>query len=162
MNIRRAAIAATGGAALAALTLGALPVGAQEGLLPIGITPTSGPAGTTATIAGTDCLSESGPGDLEAYMWTGESAEPVLVWSGTVNPDGSWTAGVTFEATDPVGVYTLSATCFASPESADIVADYDYVDFELTGAPAPEAPADPVAPAAAPAAPVAGQPRYTG
>ena len=160
MHIRRAVFAAAGGAAMAALTLGPLPVGAQEPLLPISVSPTSGPAGTTVTISGTECLSEGGPGDLEAYLFYGDG-EPILVWSGTVAADGSWTASTVPEATDPPGIYTLSATCFASPDSDQIVADYDFVDFELTAA-APEAPADPAAPAAAPATPVTGQPRYTG
>lgn len=164
MDIRRAAIAAAGGAAAAALTLGAVPVGAQEALLPISVTPTSGPAGTVATLSGGDCIGEGGPGDLEAYLWDSTGDEPDFVWLGTVASDGSWTASVQFEATDPVGTYTLSATCFAGPESSEIVADYDFVDFELTASePAPTPPAEtPAEPAAAPAAPVAGRPSYTG
>lgn len=165
MHIRRAVFAAAGGAAMAALTLGPLPVGAQEGLLPISVSPTSGAAGTVATVSGTGCTYEGGPGDIVAFMWApGNEGESDFAWSGTVNADGSWTAGLEFEATDPTGVYTFSATCFVDPESEQVVADYDFVDFELTAAAAPETPAEPAAPApaAAPAAPVAGQPRYTG
>jgi hypothetical protein len=162
MDIRRAVIAAGGSAAVAALTFGAIPVGAQA-LSPISVTPTSGPIGTVFTASGADCISEAGPGDLEAYLWFGEGTEPVLVWSGTVAADGTWTASVQSEATDPPGTYTVSATCFASPESADVVADYDFVDFELTAAPAPEAPAEPeVVPAAAPATAVPGRPSFAG
>jgi hypothetical protein len=163
MNIRRAAIASAGGAAVAALTLGAVPVGAQS-LSPISVTPTSGPIGTVFTASGAGCISEAGPGDLEAYLWYGDGTEPILVWSGTVADDGTWTASVQSEPTDPPGTYTVSATCFASPESADIVADYDFVDFELTATPAPDAPAAPSAEptAAAPATAVPGRPSYTG
>jgi hypothetical protein len=167
MDIRRAAIAAAGGAAVAALTLGAIPVGAQEPLLPISVTPTSGPVGTVFTASGADCIGEAGPGELEAYLWYADDPEPVLVWLGTVAADGTWTAPVQSEATDPPGTYTVSATCFAGPGSPDIVVDYDYVEFQLTAAPAPEAPADPAvepaaAPVAAPAAAVPGRPSYAG
>ena len=162
MNIRRAVIAAAGSAAVAALTLGASPVGAQESLLPISVSPTSGPAGTTVTISGDGCLYE-GPGDLEAYLFTGDGTL-LDVWSGTVAQDGSWSASIVPEATDAPGIYTLSATCYVSPESDQIVVDYDFVDFELTGA-APEAPVTPEAPApaVAPAATaVRAAPSYTG
>jgi hypothetical protein len=163
MDIRRAVIAAAGGAAAAALTFGAIPVGAQEPVLPISVTPTSGPVGTVFTASGADCISEAGPGELEAYLWYGEETEPRLVWLGTVAADGTWTAPVQSEATDPPGTYTVSATCFTGPGSPDIVVDYDFVSFELTAAPAPEAPTEPAAaPVAAPAAAVAGRPSYAG
>jgi hypothetical protein len=182
MNKRRVAIAAAGGAAVAALIVGAVPVGAQEepSLLPVSVTPTSGPAGTVATLSGDGCIGEGGPGDIEAYLWdpsTVEGDPPDLFWSGEVASDGTWTAGVEFEGTDPLGIYFLSATCFVDPESSEIVADYDFVEFELTATdptPAPEPTPDPApapqptskptrAPeAATPAAPVAGDPDYTG
>jgi hypothetical protein len=172
MNIRRAVIAAAGGAAAAALTFGAIPVGAQETLLPISVTPTSGPAGTVATVSGADCIGEAGPGDLLAYMWgptSGPEDPPIGGWAGTVAADGSWTAPVQFEASDAVGTYTISATCFVSPDSDDVVAEYDFVDFELTAAdPAPAPPAEQpavepaAAPVAAPAPAVRSQPRYAG
>jgi hypothetical protein len=167
MDIRRAVIAAGGSAAVAALTFGAIPVGAQA-LSPISVTPTSGPAGTVATVSGTDCIGSNGPGDLLAYMWSptsGPDDEPDFFFGGTVAADGSWTAAVQFEATDPVGTYTISATCFDSPaEDAPVVVEYDFVDFELTAAaPAPEAPADPaVEPAAAPAPAVSARPSFVG
>jgi hypothetical protein len=164
MDIRRAVIAAAGGAAAAALTFGAIPVGAQEPLLPISVTPTSGPVGTVFTASGADCISEAGPGELEAYLWYAEETEPRLVWLGTVAADGTWTAPVQSEATDPPGTYTVSATCFTGPGSPDIVVDYDFVSFELTAAPAPEAPTEPAAaaPVAAPAAAVPGRPSFVG
>ena len=57
MDIRWAVIAAAGGAAAAALTFGAIPVGAQAPLLPISVTPTSGQVGTVFTASGADCIS---------------------------------------------------------------------------------------------------------
>jgi hypothetical protein len=162
MDIRRAVIAAAGSAAVAALTFGPIPVGAQA-LSPISVTPTSGPIGTVFTASGAGCITESGPGDLEAYLWYADETDPRLVWSGTVASDGTWTASVQSEPTDPTGTYTVSATCFVSPESADIVVDYDFVEFELTAAPAPEAPAEPAAePAAAPATAVSARPSFVG
>lgn len=174
MDIRRAVIAAAGSAAAAALTFGAVPVGAQEPFLPISATPTSGPAGTTVDVSGAGCTSEAGPGDLLAYMWgptSGPEDSPIGAWAGTVATDGSWTAPVMFEASDPIGTYTISATCFVDPESDVVVAEYDFVDFELTAAaPAPAPPAEQPAvepavapaPAAAPAPAVRSQPRYAG
>ena len=133
MDIRRAVIAAAE-RGRGALTFGAFPVGAQElPFLPISVTPTSGPAGTVANVSG----DEAGPGDLLAYMWgptSGPEDAPLGAWSGTVAADGSWTAPVQFEASDAVGTYTISATCDVGPESDDVVAEYDFVDFELTAA----------------------------
>jgi hypothetical protein len=167
MNIRRAVIAAAGGVAATAL-VGTLPVGAQEGdLLPISVTPSSGPAGTVVTVSGEDCVSEAGPGDLVVYLFDSTSADPIEVFGGTVTEDGAWTSQLQVEATDPPGVYDFSATCFESPESETIVADYDFASFELT-APAPTGPpaAEPTPPAAppaaAPATAVPAKPTFTG
>ena len=133
MDIRRAAIAAAGGVALAALTLGALPVGAQEpDLLPISVTPTSGPAGTVATVTGSGCVSDGPTSDLIVWLWYGDDPEPILSVAGNVSPDGTWSASVQSEASDPPGTYTLSATCFDGIESDQVVAEYDFVEFELT------------------------------
>jgi len=170
MDIRRAAIAAAGGVALAALTLGALPVGAQEpDLLPISVTPTSGPVGTVATVTGSGCVSDGPTSDLIVWLWYGDDPEPILSVAGNVSPDGTWSASVQSEVSDPPGTYTLSATCFDGIESDQVVAEYDFVEFELTAPapapdPAPEAPVEPAAaPAAtAPAAAVPGTPSYTG
>jgi|SoiMethySBSTD1v2_1073268.scaffolds.fasta_scaffold02617_14 hypothetical protein len=160
MNTRRALVALAGGVVATALAAGAVPVGAQEPLLPISVTPGSGPAGTVATVSGTGCLGSAGAGDIEVYLFDGSSDAPVDVFVGTVAADGSWSFGLQFEATDALGVYDFSATCFDSPSpEAPIVADYDFASFELTAADPAPAPETPVA---APAAPVRAEPDFTG
>lgn len=164
MNIRRAVIAAAGGVAATAL-VGTLPVGAQAGpLLPISVTPSSGPAGTVVTVSGDDCIGEAGPGDLVVFLFDSTSVEPIDIFGGTVAEDGAWTFQLQFEATDPPGVYDFSATCFESPESEKIVADYDFASFELTAPPTEQPTTQPTtpAPAAAPATAVSAKPTFTG
>jgi hypothetical protein len=174
MKIRRTAIAAIAAGAASAL-VGAIPAGAQE-LLPISIAPSAGPAGTVFTVSGAGCVGEMGPGDVEVYLFFGEDEGDVV---GGITPDseGDWSVELMVEETDPVGVHDVSATCFHSPDSEEILADYDFTTFEVT-APAPPAtpPATPPAaepttppaadeatpPAAAPATPVVAQPTFTG
>lgn len=162
MNIRRAAIAAMAAGAASAL-VAAVPASAEE-LLPIGVTPGSGPAGTEFTVSGADCLGEMGPGDVEVYLFFGD-AEPDVFGGITPDAEGDWAVTLLVEDTDPVGVVDISATCFHSPESDEILADYDFTEFEVTEPPAAppttDAPA-PGPPTASPASPVVAQPTFTG
>jgi hypothetical protein len=169
MKIRRAAIAAMAG--VVATALATLPAGAQEPpLLPISVTPSSGSEGTLVTVSGSDCLSESGPGDVELYVWYEDEEEPDVFG---IVPDevGAWSIEYTIEstATNPVGLYEISATCFESPDSEVVIADYDFATFEVTAPPVTtppptEPPAQPPVdqPEAPPATPVPAQPTFTG
>ncbi len=176
MTIRRAAFAATTG--LAAVSLAAVsllagaPAGAQEGLLPIEVTPTSGAAGDVVTVSGEGCVGETGPGDIEIYLFF-EDEEPIAAFGADeVTDEGAWTLELLIEATDPPGLYAYTATCFEGPESDLIIADYEFADFEITAAApttttttavAPPAVAPPaVAPQAQPAVAVQAQPTFSG
>lgn len=153
-----AAMAAGAASALVA----AVSASAKE-LLPIGVTPGSGPAGTEFTVSRADCPGEMGPGDVEVYLLFGE--EPDML--GGITPDAEGDRGVTLlvEETEPVGVVDISATCFHSAESDEILADYDFTEFEVTEPPAAppttDAPA-PAPPTATLATPVVAQPTFTG
>jgi hypothetical protein len=169
MNIRRAAIAATAAVATSALIAG-VPAGAQEGeLLPISVTPTSGPAGTLVTISGAGCVTEAGPGDVEVYLFNEGEEEPAETIGGIVpDAEGNWQTQGPVLPTDPIGVHPISATCFESPESDVVVADYDFAFFEVTAPPTttPPTTAPPSQPTvekpAAPATPVPAEPIFTG
>jgi hypothetical protein len=151
--------------AIAAAALFAAPVSAQDEeppLLPISVTPLSGPPGTVFTFAGEDCIDE-GPGEvLVTVFFTAD--EVVDEFALTAEADGSWSAdfdtGVPAEL--PPGIYTVTATCFASVESEDVLADYDFADFELTAPPKPPKPPAPEPEPAKPAAPVVARPTFTG
>lgn len=173
MTMRRAAIAAiaaTAAVATSALIAG-VPAGAQgEELLPISVTPTSGPAGTLVTISGAGCVTEAGPGDVEVYLFNEGQDEPAETIVGIV-PDaqGNWQTQGPVLPTDPIGIHPISATCFESPESSTVVAEYDFVEFEVTAPtttppPSTPPPSQPPVdkPEAAPATPVPARPTFTG
>jgi hypothetical protein len=167
MRRTRIATAAAAGVAVVAL-LGASPAGAQE-FLPIEVSPTSGPAGTVVTVSGDGCIAEGTPGVVDVVLFFEAAEDPVLVFSTTpeeVAADGSWSTGFIAEATDPPGLYDVTATCFTDAEGADIVAEYDFATFELTAptpTPGPTTPPTvPVTPQAPPATPVTGDPDFTG
>ena len=169
MKIKRAAVAAMAGVVATALVT--LPAGAEEPpLLPISVTPSSGPAGTLVTISGAGCVSEAGPGDVEVYLFNEGQDEPAETIGGIV-PDaqGNWQTQGPVLPTDPIGIHPISATCFESPESDVVIADYDFATFEVTAPPvttppSTEPPAQPPVekPEAPPAAPVRAQPTFTG
>jgi hypothetical protein len=164
MRHKRVVVASTVGIAAAAVF--AAPVAAQEEppLLPISVTPPSGPPGTVFTFSGEGCIGEEGPGDLEVTVFF--TADEV-VDEGVFTPeeDGSWAidfpTGAPAEL--PPGVYSVTATCFVSPESEEVIADYDFADFEITAPPKPPEPPTPPAPEPAkPATPVVEEPDFTG
>jgi hypothetical protein len=166
MRHKRVIVASIAGIAAAALF--AAPVAAQEEpeFLPISVTPPSGPPGTVFVISGEDCIGEDGPGDvLVTVFFTAD--EVVDEFSVTPGADGSWSADFTTppELELPLGVYDVTATCFVSPESEEVIAEYDFAEFELTAPPKPPEPPKPPAPEpepAKPAAPVAAEPSFTG
>ena len=166
MRHKRVIVASIAGMAAAALF--AAPVAAQEEppLLPINVMPPSGPPGTVFVISGEDCIGEEGPGDvLVTVFFTAD--EVVDEFSVTPEADGSWSGDFTTppELELPLGVYDATATCFVSPESEEVIAEYDFAEFELTAPPKPPEPPKPPAPEpepAKPAAPVAGEPSFTG
>jgi hypothetical protein len=149
----------------AAAVLVAAPAGAQEPEpLPITVEPASGPVGTEVTVSGEECLNEAGPGEVEVYLFFEDEEEPAVFLVDQVLEDGSWSLVLASTEEDPPGLYTFSATCFV-PESEEVIADYDFVDFELTAAPKPSEPPKPPAPEpepAKPAAPVVARPSFTG
>jgi hypothetical protein len=166
MRHKRVVVAATAG--LAAAALFAAPVAAQEEppLLPISVTPPSGPPGTVFTFSGEDCISEEGPGEVLITVFFTDN-EVVDEFALTADADGSWAADFDTGVPEPLppGVYTVTGTCFVSPESEDVIADYDFADFELTAPPKPTEPPKPPAPEpepAKPAAPVVARPTFTG
>ncbi len=172
MNIRRAAIAATAGV-VATTFLSVAAVGAGEApLLPISVSPGSGPAGTVVTVSGEDCVNSVGPGEVDVYLFYGESEDPIGQLTALVAEDGSWSVGVEFESTDGLGLYDITATCFLDlPESESEAIDYDWGTFDLIAGPGttpppttpPADPTDPVvAPQAPPAAPVVAEPSFAG
>ena len=151
----------------AAAVLVAAPAGAQE-LLPITVEPTTGPVGTEVTVSGEDCLNEAGPGEVEVYLFFEDEEEPAVFPVDEVMEDGSWSLVLLSTEEDPLGHYSFTATCFV-PGSDDVIADYDFADFELTGpptttptTPTPTTPTTPTPPEAPPAAPVTEEPDFTG
>jgi hypothetical protein len=82
----------------------------------------------------------------------------------TPEADGSWAADFDTGVPEPlpVGVYTVTATCFVSleTEEPEVIVDYDFADFELTAPPEPPTP--PAPEPAKPAAPVVEEPDFTG
>jgi hypothetical protein len=165
MRYKRVVVASTVGVAAAALF--ATPVAAQEEeppLLPISVTPSSGPPGTVFTFAGEECVGEEGPGDLLITVFF-TADEVVDEFSLTPEADGSWAVDFDTGVSEPLppGVYSVTATCFVSPESEEVIVDYDFTDFELTAPPKPPQPPTPPAPEPAkPAAPVVEEPDFTG
>jgi hypothetical protein len=171
MKIRRAAIAATA-AAVATAFMSVAPVGAQEPFLPISVTPSSGGAGTVVTVSGEDCDDDAGStAEVFIFLFSSESDEPIDEFFTTVEEDGTWSYELVVEATDPPGVYDLTATCvLSSAETDPTFIEYDFASFEVTGTTppttpptsTPEAPAPTVTPQAAPAVAVAAQPTFAG
>ena len=163
MRHMRVVVAATVGVAAAALF--AAPVAAQEELLPISVTPSSGPPGTVFTFSGEECLGEE-PGEVLITVFFTDN-EVVDEFALTADADGSWAADFDTGVPEPLppGVYTVTATCFVSleTEEPEVIADYDFADFELT---APEPPTTPTTtpptPKAPPAVPVVEEPDFTG
>ncbi|MGH9229441.1 MAG: hypothetical protein ACRD07_12095 [Acidimicrobiales bacterium] len=169
MRYKRLVAAAVAGIA-ATGWLAATPAGAQE-FLPIEISPTSGPPGTQIAISGDGCIAADTPGFIGVFLFFEEEEEPVLVFGVEVADDGSWSAGILSEDTDPLGLYDVTATCFVGPESEEVIAEYDFATFELTAPPSPPSTAPPatptptpapVAPQAPPATPVTADPTFTG
>lgn len=167
MRHTRVVVASTVAVAVAALF--AAPVAAQEEdppLLPINVTPSSGAPGTVFTFSGEDCLGEEGPGDLLITVLFTDN-EVVDEFSLAPEADGSWAVDFDTGVPEPLppGRYIVTATCFASPESEKVIAEYDFADFELTAPPEPPEPPKPPTPKpepAKPAAPVAEEPDFTG
>jgi hypothetical protein len=162
MRHKRVVVAST--VAVAAAALFATPVAAQEEeppLLPISVTPPSGSPGTVFTFSGEECIGEEGPGDLLITVFFTDN-EVVDEFSLTPEADGSWAVDFDTGVPEPLplGVYNVTATCFASPESEKVIADYDFADFELTAPPEPPTP--PAPEPAKPAAPVVEEPDFTG
>jgi hypothetical protein len=146
----------------AAAVLVAAPVGAQ-GLLPITVDPMSGPIGTEVTVSGENCSNEAGPGEVEVYLFFEDEEEPAVFPVDEVLEDGSWSLVLSSTEEDPPGHYTFSATCFV-PGSDEVIADYDFADFELTEPPTTPTtpPTTPTTPEAPPAVPVVEEPEFTG
>jgi hypothetical protein len=166
MRHTRVVVASTVGVAAAALF--AAPVAAQEEeppLLLISVTPSSGPPGTVFTFAGEECVGEEGPGDLLITVFF-TADEVVDQFSLTPEADGSWAVDFDTGVPEPLppGVYSVTATCFVSPESEEVIVDYDFTDFELTAPPEPPTtpPTTPPPAKAPPAAPVVEEPDFTG
>jgi hypothetical protein len=164
MRHKRVIVAST--VAVAATALVAAPVAAQEELLPISVTPSSGPPGTVFTFSGEGCLGEE-PGDVLITVFFTDN-EVVDEFDLTAEADGSWAVDFDTGVPEPLppGVYTVTATCFVSLESEEpeVIADYDFADFELTAPPKPEPPKPPAPEPepAQPAAPVVEEPDFTG
>jgi hypothetical protein len=130
------------------------------------VTPSSGAPGTVFTISGEDCLGEEGPGDVEGIVFFIDN-EVAGDFAPTADADGSWAVDFDTGVPEPLppGVYTVTATCFVSPESEKVIAEYDFADFELTAPPEPPEPPKPPTPKpepAKPAAPVVEEPDFTG
>jgi hypothetical protein len=167
MRHTRVVVAST--VAVAAAALFAAPVAAQEEeppVLPISVTPPSGLPGTVFTFSGEECIGEEGPGDVEVIVFFADN-EVVDAFALTPEADGSWATDFDTGVPEPLppGVYTVTATCFVSPESEKVIADYDFADFEITAPPKPPEPTTPPAPGpepAKPAAPVVARPTFTG
>jgi hypothetical protein len=151
----------------AAVACFAAPVAAQEEdppPLPINVTPSSGAPGTVFTISGEDCLGEEGPGDVEGIVFFIDN-EVAGDFALTADADGSWAVDFDTGVPEPLppGVYTVTATCFVSPESEKVI-EYDFADFELTAPPEPPTTptTTPPTPKAPPAVPVVEEPDFTG
>jgi hypothetical protein len=165
MTIRRAALAASTGLALAA-ALFAAPAGAQEAeFLPLDITPTSGPAGTAITVSGDDCAPEQ---EFNAFVqvYFANETDVLDAVETEIGGDGSWSTQISVpDGTDPAGTYAVFATCFVdNGEDVEVNAEYEEVAFDVTGdvvVPPTLEPTPAPAPAA-PAAPVPGNPTFTG
>lgn len=162
----------------AATVLVAAPAGAQE-LLPITVDPTSGGAGTVITVSGAECTSENPEdapevdfilADEEFFFGEGEGlvADENLVQAAD---DGTWSGELTVPAgLDPDLSWFVSALCFSGPgEDAEVLADYDLVEFDVTGPPTTTPTTPPsttppptTPPEAPPAAPVTEEPDFTG
>jgi hypothetical protein len=145
----------------AAAVLVAAPAGAQE-LLPITVEPTTGPIGTEVTVSGEGCLNEDGPGEVDVQLFFEDEEEPAVFPADEVLEDGSWSLVLASTEEDPPGIYTFTATCFV-PGGEEVIADYDFVEFELTAPPEPPTtPTTPPTPTAPPAVPVVEEPDFTG
>jgi hypothetical protein len=151
----------------AAVVLVAAPAGAQTEDLPLSVEPTSGPIGTEVTVSGEDCLNEDGPGEVDVELFFEDEEEPAVFPADEVLEDGSWSLVLASTEEDPPGIYTFTATCFV-PGSEEVIAEYEFVEFELTApttAPTtpPTNPSTAPPPAQAPpAVPVVDEPDFTG
>ena len=152
----------------AAAVLFATPAGAQE-LLPITVDPTSGPAGTAVAVSGADCLTEDPGLAPEVEIFFGDDSGGELAASIIVVPetDGTWSGEITVPDVDPDVMWVVTATCFDGPgQDAGILADYQFVDFDVTGPPTTPTttppPTTPTTPPAPPATAVPGEPTFTG
>ena len=166
MKTWRVVAAATTTAALATVLCAVGPVAAQDqpDLLPISVEPSTVTVGDSVTVSGADCLTETGdPGDVHVDIFSEGSEEPVS-FAADVNEDGTWSLVLVAEEAD-VGVHDVTATCFVSPESNEVVAEYDFALLTVNPASPPTTPptTPPVlTPVAPPATPVSGSPTFTG
>jgi hypothetical protein len=169
--------------------LAGVPAGAQSEepvLLPLTVDPTSGPAGTVITVGGEQCGGVDDGLDNSAVMalLTPDPEDPLsppfIVEIGEVaaGEDGSWTGEITVpEGVDPDAPHFVTALCLAAipgEEEPEVVAEYDFVEFDVTGEepttppPTVEPPVDvppppePETPTAPPAVPVVAPPDFTG
>jgi hypothetical protein len=163
----------------AAAVLVAAPAGAQEPPLPLSVEPLTGGAGTVITVSGAGCTSDNPDdapevdfilADEEFFFGEGEG----LLADGNVVPaeaDGTWSGELTVPAgLDPDLSWFVSALCFSGPgEDAEVLADYEIVEFDVTGPPTttpttppPTTPPPTTPPEAPPAAPVTEEPDFTG
>lgn len=153
MTLRRAALAAATGLALAT-TLVAAPAGAQQPApepLALDITPTSGPGGTVITASGADCARQQAfNAFVQVYFAQGDRVVNSSVHD--VSDNGTWSQQIQVPGdADPAATYSVFATCFVDlGDDTDRAAEYEAVPFALSG------------PAAAPASPVPGDPTFTG
>lgn len=133
--------------------------------------PTTLTVGGSFTVSAADCLNEdSTPGDVQVDVFNEHREEPQS-FQAPVDDDGTWSLELQSEEAD-IGLNGVTATCFVSPESDEIVAEYDFVLVTVNATqatpttdqpPATPPPAPPPAPPiAAPATPQQGEPTFTG
>lgn len=175
MRTWRIVASATTAAALTTALCAAAPVAAEEQEpepLPITVEPDTVTVGDSFTVSGADCLNDDeSPGDVQVDIFSEGSDEPDS-FSADVNDDGTWSLELQAEEAD-VGLLAVTATCFVSPESDEVVADYDFALLTVNPVTPPPTTAPPATeppppehetppPPAPPAMPVTGEPVFTG
>jgi hypothetical protein len=150
-------------------TLIAAPSAHGQEFTPMDVTPTSGPAGTTVSVSGRDCV--YGTVDI-AFAQPGDG-EWIDIATAYPSGDGDWSHQFAVPAVDPDAEWSVYATCWIDEfhESPDF--DYQPTPFDVTGGststtvpPEIPTPTEPVTvtPQAAPAAAAAvvAQPDFAG
>ena len=133
----------------------------EPDLLPISVVPATIHPGETTTISGEGCLSDGDPGDAEVFIFLPDDPSQFGELPADVNEDGSWSLQLTAAAEDAGHTFGVTATCFESSDSDNVVADYDFATITVLGT-ATTAKPPILVPAAGAAVAVTAEPTFTG